>query len=105
MASDDDAFVFRRFATVNARVILWMQYQITRKERRLEEIDNVVEQSPLEASGRNDSFDWDEKSLAERDHLMRELSALVLHYSKCLSLIFTAAPDSYQTNTSTPSLR
>lgn len=82
MASDDDLFVFRRFATVNARVILWMQHQITRKESRLEEIDEFIKQSPLKDGGRNDSFAWDEKFCLERDTIMRELSALVLHYSK-----------------------
>lgn len=82
MASDDDLFVFRRFASTNARIILWMQHQINSKEERLSELHNAVVQAPQENNWRNDSFGWDAESLCERDRLMRELSSLVLHYSK-----------------------
>lgn len=81
MASDDDLFVFRRFASTNARVILWMQHQIVQKEQRLEALQKEVIESPPANSWRNDSFAWDAKYLTERDNLMRELSALVMHYS------------------------
>lgn len=84
MASDDDLFVFRRFATVNARVILWMQYQIAQKEARLDELDEHVRKASEADDGRNNSFTWDTQHFPERDALMRELSALVLHYSKSL---------------------
>lgn len=82
MASDDDLFVFRRFANVNAQVILWMQHQIVQKEVRLEELHNTIKEQPLDSGWRNDSFGWDATNFAERDNLMRDLSALVLHYSK-----------------------
>lgn len=82
MASDDDLFVFRRFANINAQVILWMQNQIAQKETRLEAIHTYVKDLPMDSGWRNDSFEWDAAHLKERDDLMRELSALVLHYSK-----------------------
>jgi hypothetical protein len=82
MASDDDLFVFRRFANVNARIILWMQNQIAKKEDYLEKIHKTIVESPPEKGWRNDSFEWDATNLIERDALMRELSALVLHYSE-----------------------
>lgn len=79
MASDDDLFVFRRFATINARVILWMQHQIAEMEVQLEKMDERMRE---EDKGRNDSFAWDAQWYMDRDNLMRELSARVLHYSK-----------------------
>jgi hypothetical protein len=82
MASDDDLFVFRRFASVNARIILWMQHQIVQKEDRLEELHKIVINGRSENHWRNDSFGWDAINHSERDNLMRELSSLVLHYSK-----------------------
>lgn len=84
MASDDDLFIFRRFESVNAHVILWMQHQITQKEARLEEIHTMIKKAQPEQRLRNDSFSWDAQWFGERDNLMRELSALVLHYSKCI---------------------
>ena len=82
MASDDDFFIFRKFENANARVLLWMQHQIAKKEARLAELHNVVEESPLDNGLRNDSFDWDEKYFKERDDLTRDLSDLLLKYSK-----------------------
>ena len=88
MASDDDFFIFRRFENVNARVLLCMQHQITKKEARLAELHNVIEESPLDNGLRNDSFDWDEKYLKERDDLTRDLSDLLLKYSKYVSSLY-----------------
>jgi hypothetical protein len=84
MASDDDLFIFRRFANVNAQVILWMQNKLAQKEARLETLHKDIAHLPLDSGWRNDSFEWDAVNLTERDDLMRELSALVLHYSKFL---------------------
>lgn len=85
MASDDDFFIIRRFGITNARVILWMQNEIAKKERKLAELHKQMEQrseTSLEGEGMNDSFDWDTRNLPERDMLMRELSALLLDYSR-----------------------
>lgn len=85
MASDDDFFVVRRFGTVNAHVILWMQHQIVSKETQLAELHQQMEKKPgtsAEVEGQNDSFNWDIDYLPERHNLMRELSALLLHYSQ-----------------------
>src|ERR1700722_559445 len=40
IASDNDFFVLRRFGTLNARVILALQDQLSKLEEDLEEIDN-----------------------------------------------------------------
>lgn len=82
MASDDDLFVFRRFASINARVILWMQHQIAQKEQQLEVFQKKVIESPCQNGWRNDSFTWDARYLTERDSLMHELSLLMMHYSE-----------------------
>lgn len=56
MASDDDLFIFRRFANVNAQIILWMQNRIAQKEARLETLHRDVANLPLDSGWRNDSF-------------------------------------------------
>ena len=85
MASDDDFFIIRRFGTVNARVILWMQNQVVEKERQLAELDKRMEnrlEISLEGEGMNDSFGWDVTNLPERHTLMRDLSEQLLQYSQ-----------------------
>lgn len=87
MASDDDFFIIRRFGITNARVILWMQNEIVKKERKLAELHKKMEErseTSLEGEGMNDSFDWDTQNLPERRVLMRDLSALLLDYSQSL---------------------
>lgn len=83
MASDDDFFLFRRFQSLNAQTILWMQDRIAQIEERLEEIHKNVEHAE---KLRNDSFRWDEKCMQERYKLMGELSGLLHHYSEYSSL-------------------
>lgn len=81
MASEDDFFIFRRFQTLNARTILWMQDRITKSERELKNIDEKVEKSHLDEKLRNDSMRWDETRMQRRHQLMLELSQLLHHYS------------------------
>jgi hypothetical protein len=81
MASEDDFFVFRRFGRLNAGVVLWMQDRITQIETRLDEIHEMIANSPDIENRRNDSFRWDAKYEQERDHLMTQLSGLLHHYS------------------------
>ena len=102
MASDDDLFVFRRFANLNAQIILWMQNQIAQKEARLEALHSWIRDLPLDSGYRNDSFQWDATNLKERDDLMRELSALLLHYSMTQSLADQTRTYTIQTNISRP---
>jgi hypothetical protein len=88
MASDDDFFIFRRFENANARVLLWMQHQIEKKEARLRELHDIIEKSPLDNGLRNDSFNWDTEYLKERDDLTQDLSDLLLKYSQCLNILY-----------------
>jgi hypothetical protein len=81
MASENDFFVFRRFETLNANTILWMQYQISELERRLEEIHIIIQKSPAEDKLKNSSFKWDDKFNPERRDIMCQLSSLLLQYS------------------------
>jgi hypothetical protein len=89
MATDDDFFVVRRFGTVNAHVILWMQHEISQKERMLADLHKRMEDATVAKEGiegQNDSFEWDKKYLPERHNLMRDLAALLLHYSQSYSV-------------------
>jgi hypothetical protein len=81
MASDDDFFVIRRFQSLNAEVILYMQDRIVQIEERLQEIHKGVETSSDELA-RNSSFRWGMKHEPERGRLMCELTGLLNHYSE-----------------------
>jgi hypothetical protein len=81
MASSDDFFVIRRFQSLNAHVILYMQDRIAQIEERLQEIHEEYKQGhPSEVN--NGSFRWDLIHEPERDSLMCELTSLLHHYSK-----------------------
>jgi hypothetical protein len=81
MASDDDFFIIRRFQSLNANVILYMQDRISQIEERLKEIHENNENSTDEKR-KNSSFRWDMQNEPERDRLMCELTGLLHHYSK-----------------------
>ncbi|KAF1999439.1 hypothetical protein P154DRAFT_437197 [Amniculicola lignicola CBS 123094] len=81
MASSDDFFVIRRFQSLNAHVILYMQYRIAQIEERLQEIHEECKKgNPSEAN--NGSFRWDLICEPERDSLMCELTSLLHHYNQ-----------------------
>jgi hypothetical protein len=81
MASEDDFFVFRRFESLNANTILYLQHRISGLENKLHEIHRTVEES-TEEKWRNSSLSWDANHRPERLQIMDELSCLLLHYSK-----------------------
>ncbi|OAK93539.1 hypothetical protein IQ06DRAFT_321576 [Phaeosphaeriaceae sp. SRC1lsM3a] len=85
MASDNDFFVFRRFESLNANTILWMQYRISALERRLEEIHKEVEDSKISDNLMNSSFKWDEEYAQERTRIMHELSGVLLQYNQFIN--------------------
>lgn len=87
MASDDDFFLFRRFESLNAQTILWMQDRIVQVEEKLEAIHKRVEDAPLGEKLVNSSLRWDEKYMQERHALHGELSCLLHHYSKYILTI------------------
>jgi hypothetical protein len=82
MASEDDFFIFRRFESLNAGVILWMQDRIVQIEERLEAIHKMIEDSPSDHNLKNCSFRWDRQYQSERTKLMEELSAILHRYSE-----------------------
>jgi hypothetical protein len=79
MASDDDFFLFRRFETLNAGTILYLQHRISELEKGLGAIHMRVQE---EENGMNSSFKWDKSEQPDRLQIMNELSCLLLHYSK-----------------------
>ncbi|KAF1952759.1 hypothetical protein CC80DRAFT_596370 [Byssothecium circinans] len=60
MATEDDFFLFRRFDSLNAQTILWMQDRISRIEEDLQTIHKQIENTPDESTLGNDSFRLDE---------------------------------------------
>jgi hypothetical protein len=87
MASDDDFFIIRRFQSLNANVILYMQDRISQIESQLKSIHDTNATAPIPAPGtaggerRNNSFRWDMRFEPERDRLMCELTSLLHYYS------------------------
>ena len=80
MKSEDDFFIFRRFESSNARVILWMQDRIAGLEHRLKTIHQDIADS-TDLNRTNGSLRWDTFYQPERDNIMRELSSTLHHYS------------------------
>lgn len=80
MASDDDFFIFRRYQSLNARTILYMEDRIGQIEDRLAQIHD--ENAHGDEKRRNNSFRWDMKFEPERDRLMCELTSLLHHYNQ-----------------------
>jgi hypothetical protein len=82
MASENDFFIFRRFESLNAETILYLQYRITQLEKNLKDIHANIANSDIKEMKKNSSFKWDEQCQQDRSQIMTELSYLLLHYSK-----------------------
>lgn len=80
MASDDDLFLFRRYQSLNARTILYMQDRIGQIENRLSQLHD--ENAHGDEKRKNNSFRWDMHHEPERDRLMCELTGLLHHYNQ-----------------------
>jgi hypothetical protein len=77
IASTNEFFIFRRFATLNARAILHLQHEIVALESKLIEFDDKNEDAtpPMH----NGSFKSDEGS--ERAELLSEIQKKIYKYS------------------------
>ncbi|KAF2635322.1 hypothetical protein P280DRAFT_411735 [Massarina eburnea CBS 473.64] len=82
MASEDDFFLFRRFDTLNARTILWMQDRIIQIEEFLQQKHKEAEDDIEKKGLRNDSFRFDHHCMKERQEKMKELSVLLRDYNQ-----------------------
>lgn len=80
MASDDDFFIFRRYQSLNARTILYMQDQIGLIEQQLKTIHDDIAHSNDDM--KNNSFRLDACLVHRRDHLMQELTHRLYRYNK-----------------------
>lgn len=86
-ASDSDHFVVRRFDTLSARVILSLQWEISKLETKLSELD--YKRSHQTAKDlHNGSFEADDDE--RRDHL-RSIQAKLAEYSVFNSLYTPSA--------------
>jgi hypothetical protein len=85
LASDDDFLIFRRFGTLNARVLLLLQDELTVAEEKLKALD---EQYSLKDAPRlhNGSFrvEQGEEKQQERRKLLLEIKDKVSEYSTLL---------------------
>jgi hypothetical protein len=84
IASDNDGFLFRRFAELNARVLLSMQHDIECEEKFIRELDAKCAQDPRDEALLN-SLTWDKHALnpfPERAAKLEALQPLLHRYSK-----------------------
>lgn len=85
-ALDDDFLLLRRFAALNIRVLLDLQFQITQVEAQLLNLDQECRDDPDQdsAASRMDSLAWDNSEHNKRQRrgdLVRELQPLLHTYS------------------------
>jgi hypothetical protein len=78
MSSEDDFFLVRRFATLNTRVLLAKQAEISEFERQLDEMDNPAR------GGDNSTFLEDPQ--VDRKDLIKKLWKELKEYSELLLL-------------------
>lgn len=78
IASENDFFMLRRFASVSARIALSLQDQVVVLEERLNELDWNYSRKE-EEDVNNGSFRDDDE---ERGEVLEELRVAILKYSK-----------------------
>lgn len=81
LASEPDFFVARRFRSLNVRVALRMQDEISRLEEKLAQIEEESRQPDKEVD--NGTFRKD--VVSERVELLDKISTSLYRYSKCSS--------------------
>lgn len=86
LASDDDAFVIRKFGTLHVRAILILQDEIVQLEERLAVIDNECANQPVSEADaylhHNGSFRADKLWHEERYRIVHQLASVLEKYGK-----------------------
>ena len=79
LASDDDFLIFRRFGTLNARIILAMQDEISVAEAKLKALDD---EASLKGAPRRHNGSFRREEDLERKALITEIKEKLKEYSK-----------------------
>lgn len=79
LASDNDFLIFRRFGSVNARLLLYLQDEIAVLEKELEDLEHLHAQDSA-VDIHNGSFR--QEALPARTRLLEDLNVKVRQYSK-----------------------
>ncbi|KAL1638894.1 hypothetical protein SLS58_008479 [Diplodia intermedia] len=86
LASDNDAFVVRKFGSLHVRTILLLQDEITQLENRLAQIDKEVAEAPQEEYlCHNGSFRGDKLWHRERYDILHHLATLFEKYDRLVT--------------------
>jgi hypothetical protein len=78
IASENDFFILRRFASVGSRIALELQDEVVVLEERLEDLDRELSKREM-VDVNNGSF---RDNIPERKDLLRELKEKIMRYSK-----------------------
>lgn len=81
MGSSNDFFLLRKFSALNARALLYLQNELSQRERRIEEWDEFTMQFPRGKGGCG-SFRKDEANqvTSARSQLLKETIPLLQEY-------------------------
>lgn len=79
MSSDEDFFVLRKFETVGARVLLFMQDQIVALEEKLQQQDDDCKKAAKDLA---DSGTFRQDRHPQRGKILHELSCMLERYRK-----------------------
>lgn len=80
LSSDDDFLMFRRFGTLNARVLLSMQDDLVVAEEKLKELDSQYSQKDAPRQ-HNGSFRLESAQQTERKELLLDIKNKLKEYS------------------------
>jgi hypothetical protein len=94
LASDNDFLIFRRFGSVNARLLLYLQDEIAVLEKDLEELEDLHAQDSA-VDIHNGSFRQD--VLPARTRLLESLNVKVRQYSKSPTIRHQILPHTHPT--------
>ncbi|KAH7412513.1 hypothetical protein BKA64DRAFT_330380 [Cadophora sp. MPI-SDFR-AT-0126] len=81
LASDDDFLIFRRFGTLNARILLLLQDEICVAEAKLKSLDEEYSQKTAPRQ-HNGSFRKESVQQAERKNLLLEIKEKLKEYNE-----------------------
>jgi hypothetical protein len=78
LASDNDFLTFRRFGRLNARLLLYLQDEITVLEEKLEKLE---EEHMVDSAEDVHHGSFRKEALPERKYLLEEIKVKILEYS------------------------
>lgn len=84
MASANDFFVLRRFSPIQVQCLLYLQHEITLREKELEAWDSSMSPNVYGSADDDDDDDIEGDGARQRPHMIKELIPMLQQYSMAL---------------------